>query len=89
MRFSDWRKRQGYTQQQAADALGVSQPVISQLESNEPQLRGRSFVLAIWQLTRGAVSPNDLYDLPAIEQLQLPDLTPADAAPLFAGAGDQ
>jgi hypothetical protein len=38
----------------------------------------------IYALTRGAVTPNDFYDLPAIDQLELPDLAPADSAPLFA-----
>lgn len=89
MRFSDWRKGQGYTQQQAAEALGVTQPVISQLEADDPKVRGGAFVLAISKLTRGAVTPNDIYALPPIEQLELPDLAARDDAPLFADAGDQ
>lgn len=83
MRFDQWRKAQGYTQQQVADRLGVSQPVISQLEADDPQVRGRDFIFRIWKLTRGDVTPNDIYDLPPIDQLELPI---SDDAPLFADA---
>jgi len=88
MRFSDWRKQQGKTQQQCADELGVSQPVISDLEADEPKIRGRDFVLRVFRMTRGGVTPNDLYALPSIDQLELDMTVPGDA-PLLASAGDQ
>lgn len=87
MRLAEWRKEQGYTQQQLADALGVNQCNISFWErAVDAVLPQPDFMRRIWTLSRGAVAPNDFYDLPPIDQLQLPGLAPADSAPLLADA---
>jgi transcriptional regulator with XRE-family HTH domain len=88
MRLADWRKEQGYTQQQLADQLGVNQSAVSYWErSLNPYLPQPDAMRRIFALTRGAVSPNDFYDLPPIGQAELPDLAPDDSAPLLAEAG--
>jgi transcriptional regulator with XRE-family HTH domain len=92
MRLAEWRKQEGYSQQQMAQRLGVSQPVISLAErANDPQLPQPSTVIAIYVLSRGQVQPNDFYDLPPINHPQLPGMERAADAPLLADAsqGDQ
>jgi hypothetical protein len=60
--------------------LDVSQPTISYIErANDPQMPQPDLMRRIYALTRGAVTPNDFYDLPAIGQLELPDLAPPTA----------
>jgi hypothetical protein len=89
MRLAEWRKQQGYDQKQLADALGVTQPTVSYLERSPDRAIGKTQVpkpdlmRRIWTLTKGAVAPNDFYDLPSIDQLEFPDLAPANSAPLF------
>lgn len=93
MKLAEWRKQEGYDQQQLADALGVTQPSISYLERSadrafgKPQVPKPDLMRRIYALTRGAVTPNDFYDLPSIDQLELPDLAPPASAPLLAAAG--
>jgi DNA-binding XRE family transcriptional regulator len=92
MRLAEWRKQEGYNQQQLADALGVTQPTISYVErANDPQMPQPDLMRRIYALTRGAVTPNDFYDLPPIDQLELPDLAAADrrAAARRSAGGDQ
>jgi transcriptional regulator with XRE-family HTH domain len=95
MRLAEWRKQEGYDQQQLADALGITQPTVSYLERSpdraigKPQVPKPDLMRRIWTLTRGAVTPNDFYDLPPIGQMELPDLAPEDGAPLFAGVGER
>jgi transcriptional regulator with XRE-family HTH domain len=82
MRLAEWRKQEGYDQQQLADALGITQPTVSYLERSpdraigKPQVPKPDLMRRIWTLTRGAVTPNDFYDLPPIGQMELPDLAP-------------
>jgi transcriptional regulator with XRE-family HTH domain len=88
VRLCDWRKQAGYNQQQLADALGVSQPTVSYVERvNDPQVPQPELMRRIYRLTRGAVCPNDFYDLPAIDQLELPDMVEEADAPLLAATG--
>lgn len=87
MRLAEWRKRQGWKQEELATALGCGQPFISEIErATDPKIPGRSWMTRIWRLTRGEVAPNDFYDLPPIGQRELP-LDPS-AGPLFDGAQD-
>lgn len=82
MRLAEWRDSQGWTQAQLAGELGCSQPFISLIErAIDPQIPSREWMLKIHQLTRGEVTPNDFYDLPALDQPQLP--LEAGAGPLF------
>lgn len=67
MRLAQWRKVKGWTQTQLADELGVSQPYVSDMErASSPSIPGPSVMIEIFILTRGAVQPNDFYDLPAL-----------------------
>lgn len=63
VKLSDWRREQGWTQQQLADALDCTISTVARYEAGtrdpEPLTKERIFIL-----TRGAVEPNDFYDLP-------------------------
>lgn len=83
MRLAEWRKQQGLKQWELAERLGCSQPFISLIErADDGQVPSREWMVKIYQLTRGAVAPNDFYDLPPIGQLELP-IGPPAPAPLF------
>jgi len=94
MRLAEWRISEGMTQAQLADRLGCEQSFISQIErAHDPMIPRRRFMLSIFRLTFGAVTPNDFYNLPVLEQLVLPmgDDQPASLrvlapAPLLEGA---
>lgn len=88
MRLAEWRKQEGYTQQQLADRLDTAQSWIALCErANDPKVPAPDLMKRIWLLSRGAVTPNDFYDLPPIGQPCLPDLGAADDTPLFADGG--
>jgi transcriptional regulator with XRE-family HTH domain len=92
MRLAEWRKQEGHTQQQLADLLDTAQSWIALIErSHDPKVPAPDLMLRIFALTRGAVTPNDFYDLPAIGHPQLPGMERANDAPLLADAslGDQ
>lgn len=82
MRLAKWRKDREMSQQDVADAIGCTQPYVSAIErsiSLGGYMPGRTLAIAIYRLTKGAVTPNDFYDLPPIGQLDLPieELRPA------------
>lgn len=88
MRLAEWRIGQGLTQSELAAKLGCDQSFISYIErANDPMIPRREFMLKIYRFTFGAVTPNDFYNLPVLEQLALPmeDQKPAapSPAPLF------
>lgn len=86
VRLAEWRQAEGLTQSELADRLGIKQCNVSQIErSGATQVPSRAVMRRIWILTGGAVSPNDFYDLPPIDQLELAidELAPA---PLFEAA---
>lgn len=62
MTLIEWRKSQGLTQQDLADALDVTQSAVSQWEHGDSLPSGR-LAAAIVELTQGQVSLNDLYPL--------------------------
>jgi len=69
MRLAEWRIEQGLTQSELAARLGCDQSYISLIErSTDPQTPRRHWMLKIYRLTRGAVTPNDFYDLPDLNQ---------------------
>jgi transcriptional regulator with XRE-family HTH domain len=88
VRLSKWRIDKGLTQRQLADELGCTQTAISLIERGTDQpdsiIPRRDLMLKIFRFTKGEVTPNDFYDLPALDQLDLPIGEPA-AAPLFEG----
>jgi transcriptional regulator with XRE-family HTH domain len=83
VRLAEWRDKVAkLTQQQLAIELGCSQPFISLIErAVDPQIPGPEWMIKIYRLTKGDVSPNDFYDLPERGQFELP-LEPTPA-PLF------
>lgn len=84
MRLAEWRIGQGLTQAELAEKLGCEQSFISQIErAADPMIPRRRWMLAIYRFTFGAVTPNDFYNLPVLEQLALPmdDQKPAAPAP--------
>lgn len=81
MRLRDWRKSVGWSQGRLAAQIGKSQNSVSRLEAGARALDHDEAAL-IYALTRGAVTPNDFYDL-----LPLPtDATPQQAPAPGAGA---
>lgn len=65
MRLVDWRKRKGWTQKRLATELGVSQSYVSQMErARSPIVPTSAVMIEIFEITRGAVQPNDFYSLP-------------------------
>ena len=67
MRLVAWRKQKGLTQTQLAERLGVTQPYVSSMErAVDPAIPNPSIMKALFELTDGAVQPNDFYSLPAL-----------------------
>ena len=65
MRLAAWRKEHGHTQEWVAAKLACSQSHISQIErANDPIVPSAPLMSLIFELTAGAVQPNDFYDLP-------------------------
>ncbi|WP_374758642.1 helix-turn-helix domain-containing protein [Sphingomonas sp. GV3] len=65
MKLAAWRKREGKTQDWLAGELGCSQPYVSQIErAVNPIIPGPEIMERIFQVTQGAVEPNDFYELP-------------------------
>lgn len=64
VRLADWRKINGLTQEDVANALqpAVHWLTVSAWEQGR-KLPSRGAMLAIYALTDGAVQPNDFYDL--------------------------
>lgn len=91
-----WREEQvpRLTLDAAAAAVGTVRQVWYDWETGR-RIPRAPFMAAIYQLTRGAVTPNDFYDLPPIGQLELPINTPSApllegcSAPIAADAGDE
>lgn len=72
VKLAAWRRNKGWTQEQLASELGVSQPYISQIErSSDPYVPSRELMVRIYALTGGDVEPNDFYELPSLAEPQL------------------
>lgn len=87
MRLRDWRKSVGWSQERLAAEIGKSQMSVSRLEAGARALDHDEAAL-IYALTRGAVTPNDFYDLPPLPPLPPPptDATLEQASAPGAGA---
>lgn len=83
-KLRDWRERQQpeMTLDAAAAEVGTVRQVWFDWEKGR-RIPRPAFMAAIWKLTKGAVAPNDFYDLPPIGQLELP-IEPAPAPLLDA-----
>ena len=69
MKLAEWRRKQAMTQAELATALGCSQSYVSQIERAVGAIvPGAAVMLAIFELTQGAVQPNDFYSLPPQQQ---------------------
>lgn len=67
MKLAAWRKIKCWTQAQLADALGCSQSYVSQIErSSDPIIPGKDLLERLYEISDGAVEPNDFYDFPPI-----------------------
>lgn len=65
MKLAHWRKLKGWTQGELGEALGCSQPYVSQIERERGAIiPGPALMIAIFDVTGGAVQPNDFYTLP-------------------------
>lgn len=63
MKLSEWRKARGLSQQQVADLLKIGQSRVHRIENGQVMPRPPT-VIAIIEMTGGAVTANDFYDLP-------------------------
>lgn len=67
VRLAQWRNEQGLTQRDLAEQLGVTQPAISDWErAHSPTIPAATYMAGIYLLSRGAVQPNDFFDLPPL-----------------------
>lgn len=67
MKLAAWRKRKGWTQAQLAESLGCSQSYVSQIErASNPIIPGKDVLARLYEVSAGAVQPNDFFDLPKI-----------------------
>lgn len=69
MKLAAWRKKKCWTQAQLAEALGCSQSYVSQIErANDPLIPGKDLAARLYEISDGAVEPNDFYDLPTLSR---------------------
>ncbi len=61
-----WRLERDYTLDAAAAGVGTVRQVWYDWEGGR-RIPSREFMAAIYRFTRGAVTPNDFYDLPDLE----------------------
>jgi transcriptional regulator with XRE-family HTH domain len=85
MKLRAWREDAGLSRRELAEKLSTDTATIYRWELDlghaDKRIPALGFMSRLHQLTRGAVSPNDFYDLPPLEQLELP-IEPSPA-PLF------
>lgn len=69
VKLAKWRKMQGMTQSALANALGCTQPYVSQIErAQNPMVPKHELMARIFDLTNGQVGPTDFYDLPNLSR---------------------
>lgn len=65
LKLAEWRKQNGMSQVDLAEAIGCTQPYVSQIErAQRPVMPSPPVMERIFVVTEGAVEPNDFYDLP-------------------------
>jgi transcriptional regulator with XRE-family HTH domain len=90
MKLRAWREGEGLSRRALAEKLSTDTATIYRWELElghaDKRIPAIGFMSRIYRLSRAVVSPNDFYDLPPIDQLELP-IDPAPA-PLFDGIDD-
>lgn len=68
VKLAAFRKSKGWTQAELGSRLGCSQAYVSQIErATDPLIPGPELMGRIFEVSEGAVEPNDFYQLPALE----------------------
>ncbi|BBC99116.1 helix-turn-helix domain-containing protein [Sphingobium sp. YG1] len=71
MKLAAWRKQEGLSQDELATALDTTQGYVSRIErparAKDFRMPGLRMMIDIFRRTRGAVTPNDFYDLPKLD----------------------
>lgn len=92
MKLRAWREDAKLSRRELAEKLRTDSTSIFRWElergHSDKRIPTCGFMDAIYRLTRGAVAPNDFYDLPALEQLELPMEAPSPV-PLFDASAVQ
>lgn len=71
MKLAEWRRKEHMTQAALAAELCCSQSYISQIErAVDALVPGPALMVLIYQITGGAVQPNDFYSLPMLSPAQ-------------------
>lgn len=65
MKLSEWRRSVGLTQEELAEKLGLITGSVARYESGA-RMPGPAVLVALYELSGGAVQPNDFYDLPPL-----------------------
>lgn len=65
MKLADWRKSQEMTQEAVASELGIERLSIARYEAGR-RLPAPAVMIELYRLSKGAVQPNDFYDLPTL-----------------------
>lgn len=91
MKLKAWREREGKSLKDVADALDINDIATVFRWEQEPGVSSRripteGYMRRLYRVTRGAVTPNDFYDLPDLDAPELP-LDP-EPLPLFEGGAD-
>ena len=67
MKLAEWRRNAGLTQQELADRLGCILTTVARYETGLRTPEG-PMMLKIFDVTDGAVQPNDFFDLAGTTQ---------------------
>lgn len=71
MKLAVWRRQNNITQVELAQRIGCTQSYVSQIERrSNPLVPKKEIARAIYEITNGAVTPNDFYDLAVGQQDQ-------------------
>lgn len=65
MKLDEYLNKTGMTHSDFAKLIGCEQPTVTRYVKG--RIPSRDVILRISQVTNGAVTPNDFYDLPACE----------------------
>lgn len=84
MKLGDWRREKGLTQQDVADAIECVLPTVARYEAGS-RVPEQDAMRRIFVFTRGAVRPDDFYDLPDLDRIEAELAASAAAEPCLPG----